>query len=100
VRVPSLPMQLVYLCCMWRNVKLMRGWVMLGSLGTSCLKFFCVSPAMISKLPWGSRSENAMEPSFRRSRKSRSAFRLTDAITGFISGSLSACSPTLPFPSR
>jgi hypothetical protein len=29
----------------------MRGRVTPGSLGTSCLKFFCVSPAIISKQP-------------------------------------------------
>ena len=43
----------VYLCSMHRNVRLMRGCVTPGSLGTSCLKFFCVFPAMISRLPCG-----------------------------------------------
>jgi hypothetical protein len=40
-----------YLRWMCRKVRLMRGGVTPSSFGTSCLKFFCGFPAMISKLP-------------------------------------------------
>jgi hypothetical protein len=38
---------------MRRKVRLIRDSVTLGSFGTSCLKFLCVLPAMISRVPDG-----------------------------------------------
>jgi hypothetical protein len=73
------------LCSILRKVRLMRGCMTPDSLGTSCLKFFCVSPAMTSRLPCMTLLENNEPPSFRLSRKIRSAPRLTEAITGPIS---------------
>lgn len=69
-------------------------------LGTSCLKFFWVFPAMINRLPWHNGSAKATCPFCPLRRNKRSAPRLTQAITGPISGSASACRPTLSFPSR
>src|SRR5205807_9609383 len=37
--------------CMWRKVRVILGRVTPGSFGTSCLKSFCVRPAMINRLP-------------------------------------------------
>ena len=48
---------------MRRNVKLIRDSVTSGSFGTSCLKLFCVVPAMISKQPCGYHSERVVCPS-------------------------------------
>jgi hypothetical protein len=48
---------------------------------------------------WGSRSAKTTSPFFPLRRNRRSAPRLTEAITGPISGSASACRPTLSCPS-
>jgi len=89
-----------YLCSIRRNVRLIRGWSTSGSFGNSCLKFFWVFPAIINKLPWDNRSAKATVPSGPLRRNRRSAPRLIEAITGPISGSASACRPTLSFPFR